>query len=82
MTQQTEASPSTGMWAKIKPAVPYLLTAGLFTLGAYALYRLLQPVNFKDVMTQVRGTPCSAIPSVQVRLPVVRCAIASIRRLG
>ena len=57
MTQQTEASPSTGMWAKIKPAVPYLLTAGLFTLGAYALYRLLQPVNFKDVMTQVRGTP-------------------------
>ena len=57
VTQQTEASQSTGMWAKIKPAVPYLLTAGLFTLGAYALYRLLQPVNFKDVMAQVRDTP-------------------------
>ena len=50
-----------GTWARIKPALPYILTVALFMLGAYALYQLLKPVNFKDVMTQVRGTPWNII---------------------
>ena len=50
-----------GTWERIKPALPYILTVALFMLGAYALYQLLKPVNFKDVMTQVRGTPWNII---------------------
>ena len=46
-----------GLWSRIRPVAPYLLTAGLFALGAFTLYHLLKPVNFKDVMLQVRGTP-------------------------
>ena len=53
--------PASGIWARIKPIAPYLLTAGLFALGAFALYHLLKPVNFKDVMSQVRGTPLHII---------------------
>jgi len=53
----SDTPPSEGIWARIKPIAPYLLTAGLFALGAFALYHLLKPVNFKDVMAQVRGTP-------------------------
>lgn len=53
----SDIAPPTGFWARIKPVVPYLLTAGLFALGAFALYHLLKPVNFRDVMDQVRGTP-------------------------
>lgn len=52
-----DASPSATPWARIKPILPYLLVAGLFALGAFALYSLLKPVNFRDVMVQVRGTP-------------------------
>jgi len=45
------------LWSRIKPAAPYLLTATLFALGVFALYQLLKPVNFRDVMDQVRATP-------------------------
>ncbi|MFN3401376.1 MAG: lysylphosphatidylglycerol synthase domain-containing protein, partial [Ferrovibrio sp.] len=38
-------------------ALPYVLAAGLFALGLYALYRLLAPVNLTDVMAQIRATP-------------------------
>ena len=53
----SDTSPPSGIWARIKPVAPYLLTAGLFALGAFALYQLLKPVNFRDVMDQVRSTP-------------------------
>lgn len=53
----SDTSPPTNLWARIKPISPYLLTAGLFALGAFALYHLLKPVNFRDIMDQVRGTP-------------------------
>lgn len=53
----SDIAPPTNLWARIKPIVPYVLTAGLFALGAFALYQLLKPVNFRDVMDQVRGTP-------------------------
>ena len=53
----SETAPPSSIWARIKPIMPYLLTAGLFALGAFALYHLLKPVNFRDVMYQVRGTP-------------------------
>lgn len=46
-----------GLWARIKPFLPYLLTAALFAGGAWALYHLLKPVNFHDVAAQIRGTP-------------------------
>lgn len=38
-------------------ALPYVLAAGLFALGLYALYRLLAPVNLADVVAQIRATP-------------------------
>ncbi|GAA3874313.1 bifunctional lysylphosphatidylglycerol flippase/synthetase MprF [Celeribacter arenosi] len=47
----------TGLWQKFRPIMPYLLTATLFAMGAFALYHLLAPVNLNDVMVQVRGTP-------------------------
>lgn len=53
----SDTLPTLGIWTRIKPIAPYLLTAGLFILGAFALYHLLKSVNFKDVMAQVRGTP-------------------------
>lgn len=46
-----------GLWARIKPLLPYVLTAALFAGGAWALYHLLKPVNFHDVAAQIRGTP-------------------------
>jgi len=56
MTELTHP-PQMTVWSRIRPAVPYLVIAGLFALGAYSLYHLLRPVNFRDVMVQVRGTP-------------------------
>ncbi|MGR3572597.1 bifunctional lysylphosphatidylglycerol flippase/synthetase MprF [Brevirhabdus sp.] len=54
---QDDALPADTVWSRIKPLLPYILTAALFAAGTYALYRLLAPVNFRDVMQQVRGTP-------------------------
>jgi len=45
------------VWERLKAAFPYVLAAGLFALGTFALYHLLKPVNFKDVIAQVRDTP-------------------------
>ncbi len=53
----SDTKPLSGLWARIKPIAPYILTVGLFALGAFALYQLLKPVNLRDVMGQVRGTP-------------------------
>ena len=57
----SDISPPSGIWVRIRPVAPYFLTAGLFALGAFALYQLLKPVNFRDVMDQVRGTPWHVI---------------------
>ena len=46
-----------GLWDRIRPVAPYVLIVGLFALGAFALYQLLRPVNLRDVMAQIRGTP-------------------------
>ncbi|MDK2775247.1 MAG: lysylphosphatidylglycerol synthase domain-containing protein, partial [Tabrizicola sp.] len=50
-----------GLWARLGPTLPYLLAAGLFALGLYALYRLLAPVNLADVATQIRATPWTTL---------------------
>ncbi|MBB3996105.1 phosphatidylglycerol lysyltransferase [Sulfitobacter undariae] len=44
-------------WARLRPALPYILMAFLFAMGGYALYHLLKPVDLKQVMAQVRSTP-------------------------
>lgn len=46
-----------GLWARLKPVLPFFVTAALFAGGAWALYHLLKPVNFQDVINQIRGTP-------------------------
>lgn len=48
---------SAGLWARVKPLLPFFFTAALFALGAWALYQLLRPVNFLEVAAQVRATP-------------------------
>lgn len=53
----TSADFGGGLWRRLRPVLPIILTAALFAGGAYALYHLLRPVNFHDVMTQIRGTP-------------------------
>lgn len=60
MADRTDV-PRVGVWGRIRPFAPYVLTLALFALGAFALYHLLRPVNFKEVMTQVRGTPFHVI---------------------
>lgn len=50
-----------GFWARLGPTLPYLLAAGLFALGLYALYRLLAPVNLADVAAQIRATPWTTL---------------------
>ena len=44
-------------WSRVKPSVPYILTAALFAAGIFAIYRLLAPVDLAEVMRQVRTTP-------------------------
>lgn len=41
----------------LRRVLPVALGLGLFALGVYALYRLLQPVTPADVIAQVRATP-------------------------
>jgi len=54
------ASPR-GRLGWFKTAIPYLIVAALFAMGIWALYHLLTPVNLKEVMAQVRGTPLHII---------------------
>jgi phosphatidylglycerol lysyltransferase len=48
-------------WPRLRAALPYVLAAGLFALGLWALYRLLAPVNLADVAAQVRATPWTTL---------------------
>ncbi|TBN38593.1 UPF0104 family protein [Paracoccus subflavus] len=43
--------------ARLRAYAPYLLAVLLFGLGAYALYRLLAPVDIQAVADQIRTTP-------------------------
>ena len=44
-------------FSKLRHIAPILLGIILFAMGAYALYRLLKPVNMADVIQQIRITP-------------------------
>lgn len=57
----TPGRPEAGIWSRIRSILPYALAAGLFAFGLYALHRLLAPVDFADVSTQIRATPWSAL---------------------
>ena len=60
MQNLTPAS-AASLWSRSRPYLPYIVTAVLFLAGAYALFRLLGPVNLREVMTQVRATPKSTV---------------------
>ncbi len=45
------------VWARLRPVLPFVVTAALFAGAAYALYHLLRPVDFKQVMVEIRATP-------------------------
>jgi phosphatidylglycerol lysyltransferase len=45
----------------LRSAAPVVLGAALFSLGLYALYHLLKPVNPADVVAQIRATPGTAL---------------------
>lgn len=62
MTDHSPLRPARSeVWVRFVAALPYFLAAGLFALGLFALYKLLVPVNFKDVAAQIRGTPWSTL---------------------
>lgn len=44
-------------FSKLRHIAPILLGITLFAMGAYALHRLLKPVNMADVIQQIRITP-------------------------
>lgn len=44
-------------WERLRGAFPYLVAAGLFALGLFALYRVLAHVNLHDITAQLRATP-------------------------
>lgn len=48
-------------WALLRALLPYLVTAGLFALGLWALQKLLAPVNLGDVIAQIHATAWSTI---------------------
>lgn len=52
---------SSGSWPRVRAALPYVLAAGLFAVGLWALYRLLAPVNLAEVAAQVRATPWTTL---------------------
>ncbi|WP_339115026.1 bifunctional lysylphosphatidylglycerol flippase/synthetase MprF [Thioclava sp. GXIMD2076] len=49
------------MLKRLRGAMPYIVTAALFTLGAFALYRLLSHVSMAEVGHLIRATPASHI---------------------
>ena len=49
------------IWLRLGAAFPYILPAGLFAVGLYALHRLLAPVNLHDVADQIRSTSWSTM---------------------
>jgi len=46
---------------RLKAALPYIATAGLFALGLYALSGLLAEVSLPDVTAQMRATPWTTL---------------------
>lgn len=54
-------SPAPDRVSRLRSLLPYLLTAGLFALGMFALHRLLAPVDFEGVADQIRHTPWQVI---------------------
>ncbi len=76
-----------GIWQRIRPLLPYILTAALFALGTFALYHLLKPVDLKQVMTQVRATPPHIIGAALMAMITAYCALigydwSALRYLG
>jgi len=59
MPDETEKPTPTkiGVFALLKMVAPVLLAFALFAGGTYALYRLLEPVNMRDVIAQARAVP-------------------------
>jgi len=53
----TDSIGTTQRFSKLRHIAPILLGITLFAMGAYALHRLLKPVNMADVMQQIRITP-------------------------
>lgn len=47
--------------ARARLLLPYVITAALFLLGAWSLYRLLAPVHLDEVMGMIRDTSAGAI---------------------
>jgi len=44
-------------WQTLKKLAPVLLGLGLFAAGTFALYRILAPINIRDVFAQARAIP-------------------------
>lgn len=59
VTPDPADNPAARFWPGLRVRLPYLLAAGLFAFGLWALYRLLAPVDLADVALQVRATPWS-----------------------
>jgi len=51
------SSSSSTLWTRVKQVAPVVLGLGLFALGIAALYRLLGPLDMRDVFSQARATP-------------------------
>ena len=67
MTEDTtNIAKQASVWSRLRVTLPYLLAAGLFALGLYALYRLLAPVNFQDVAAQIRATAWTTLAVAQL----------------
>lgn len=82
-----QTSAEFGIWQRVRPLLPYVLTAALFALGAFALYHLLKPVDLKQVMTQVRATPWHIIAGALLAMITGYCALigydwSALRYLG
>ncbi|MGB8815317.1 MAG: bifunctional lysylphosphatidylglycerol flippase/synthetase MprF [Paracoccaceae bacterium] len=48
-------------WQRLRAAMPFLLAAGLFGFGLYALFRLLAPVDLRDVAANIHATPWATL---------------------
>ncbi|NVO27247.1 bifunctional lysylphosphatidylglycerol flippase/synthetase MprF [Donghicola sp. C2-DW-16] len=59
MTEDTRTDLS--LIQRIKPLVPWIITAGLFAAGAFALHHLLASVDLKQVATLARSTPLQVL---------------------
>ena len=51
------ANKATSLWRRIKPLMPWIVTASLFSVGAWVLYHQLATVDLRHVLTEARQTP-------------------------